>query len=124
MSSSSVATSADKGIVALVLKTEEAGPVAFQVTVEACAVLRCQIAIAETLLNPRKKRLGRAPVEFGTVARRAGRLGRPLCIIAPSLRLAVILSAQKKAKAVNALALVREAGDRATSLRFYVPAAD
>jgi hypothetical protein len=63
VSSSSVATSADGGIVALVLKTEETGPIAFQVTVEACAVLRCQIAIAETLLNPRKRRLGRAAAD-------------------------------------------------------------
>jgi hypothetical protein len=60
VASSSVATSEDKSAVALVLKTAEAGPVAFQVTMEVCAVLRCQIAIAETLLNPKKARLGRS----------------------------------------------------------------
>ena len=37
VASSSIATSGDKSTVALVLKTEEAGPVAFQLTVEACA---------------------------------------------------------------------------------------
>jgi hypothetical protein len=61
VSSSSVVTSADKSTVALVLKTEEAGPVAFQITIEACAVLRCQIAIAETILNPKKARSDRQP---------------------------------------------------------------
>jgi hypothetical protein len=53
--SSSVATSADRGKVALVLRTEEAGPIGFQVTIEACAVLRCQIAIAEASLRNTKR---------------------------------------------------------------------
>jgi hypothetical protein len=61
VASSSVATSDDKSAVALVLKTVEAGSVAFRVTMEMCAVLRSQIAIAETLLNPKKGRLGRSP---------------------------------------------------------------
>ncbi len=56
VASSSVATSDDKSIVALVLKTEEAGPVGFQLTIEACAVLRCQIAIAQAILNPKNAR--------------------------------------------------------------------
>jgi hypothetical protein len=57
--SSSVATLADKSLVALVLKTEEAGLIALPVTIEVCSVLRCQLAIAEILLNPKKAQSGR-----------------------------------------------------------------
>ena len=53
--SSSVATSADRDMVALVLKTVEAGPIGFQVTIETCAMLRCQIAIAEASLRKTKR---------------------------------------------------------------------
>lgn len=56
VASSSVATLGDKGVVALVLKTEDAGPFAIPLTVEACAVLRCQIAIAQAILNPKRAR--------------------------------------------------------------------
>jgi hypothetical protein len=59
VASSSIATSPDKSIVALVIKTDEAGPVGFEVSVEACAVLRCQIAIAEAALRANQKKARR-----------------------------------------------------------------
>jgi hypothetical protein len=51
VSSSSVAASPDGKMVAIVLRTKESGPLGFIVTRESCAALRCQIAIAETLLR-------------------------------------------------------------------------
>lgn len=39
------------GLVAIVLDTKEAGPIAFSVTLEACAALRNEIAAAETFLR-------------------------------------------------------------------------
>jgi hypothetical protein len=72
VASSSIATSDDNSTVVLVLKTEEAGPVAFQVTVEACAVLRCQIAIAEGFLSPRKVRSDRRGAALGCASARPG----------------------------------------------------
>jgi hypothetical protein len=56
VASSSVATSADGGAIALVLQTKESGPIAFRVTIESCAVLRCQIAIAEAALRKQSKK--------------------------------------------------------------------
>ena len=56
---SSVATSADNGAVALVLDTTESGPIGFQVTIELCAVLRCQLAIAEVALRKQPRKHGR-----------------------------------------------------------------
>jgi hypothetical protein len=56
VASSSVAASADKEAITIVLKTKECGAIGFQVTIGSCAALRCQIAIAEILLHqkPRK----------------------------------------------------------------------
>ena len=53
--SSAVARSLD-GPVAIVLRTKEAGALGIQMTEESCAVLKCQIAIAETMLHPKRKR--------------------------------------------------------------------
>jgi hypothetical protein len=61
--SSCVATSSDEAAVALVLRTEEAGRVGFQLTIETCAVLRCQIAIAEAVLRQKPRTIGQADAE-------------------------------------------------------------
>ncbi len=64
VANSSVATSTDSGAVALVLDTKESGPIGFQVTIESCAVLRCQIAIAEALLRKKRKEQGKTEARF------------------------------------------------------------
>lgn len=47
---SSVAQS-PAGVVAIVLDTRESGPIGFAVTLEACAALRREIAVAEVALR-------------------------------------------------------------------------
>jgi hypothetical protein len=39
------------GVVAIVLDTKESGPLGFAVTLESCAALRREIAVAETFLR-------------------------------------------------------------------------